>query len=144
MNFAGWYVSSSLRTLLLAVPDDLGSTVLLIAALAVQAHICYCQPCHPITPSVYHKFGAVGANAFTIIVAVVPAIFVIACVALGLYLFQMRTRNQQLLPKMIPFSELKITSESTVLYQGVVTACTCPSNQDGQDCTSVLDCGCFD
>ena len=86
----------------------------------VQEHICYCQPCHPTQPSVYHKYGAVGATAFTIIVAVAPAIFVIACVALGLYLCQRRARNQLLLPKMIPFAELKVTSDSPVLYQGTV------------------------
>ena len=91
----------------------------------VQAHICYCQPCHPIQPSVYHKYGTVGATAFTIIVAVAPALFVIAFVALGLYLCQRRARNQQLLPKMIAFAELKVTSDSPVLYEGIVCADEC-------------------
>lgn len=94
--------------------------------VGLQAHVCYCQPCHPIVPSVYHRYGTVGATAFTIIVAVAPAIFVIACVALGLYLCQRQTRNQQLLPKMIPFPELKISADSTVLYQGdILTSAWC-------------------
>lgn len=81
-------------------------------------------------PSVHHKYGTLGATAFTTIVAVAPALFVIACVALGLYLCQRRARNQQLLPKMIPFAELKVTSDSPVLYQGIVCA-NAWSMQDG-------------
>jgi len=66
----------------------------------------------------HHQYGLLGATAFTIIIAVVPALVVLGSLSLCLYLFQRHSRNKQLLPPMIPFSELKLSAESDKLFQG--------------------------
>ena len=66
----------------------------------------------------YHQYGLLGANAFTIIMVVVPALVVLGSLSLCLYLFQRHSRNKQLLPAVLPFSELKLSAESDVLFQG--------------------------
>ena len=50
--------------------------------------------------------------------AVVPAVVVIGSLSVCLYLFQRHSRNKQLLPSMLPYSELTLNAESEVLSQG--------------------------
>lgn len=84
----------------------------------MQEHTCYCRPCRPVKDTHHHQYGLLGATAFTIIIAVVPALVVLGSLSLCLYLFQRHSRNKQLLPPMIPFSELKLSAESDKLFQG--------------------------
>jgi len=84
----------------------------------MQEHTCYCRPCRVVSDTQHHQYGLLGATAFTIIMAVVPALVVLGSLSLCLYLFQRHSRNKQLLPPMLPFSELKLSAESDVLFQG--------------------------
>ncbi len=84
----------------------------------MQEHTCYCRPCRVVRDTQHHQYGLLGATAFTIIMAVVPALVVLGSLSLCLYLFQRHSRNKQLMPPMLPFSELKLSAESDVLFQG--------------------------
>ncbi len=84
----------------------------------MQAHTCYCRPCRRKKDTEYHEYGMLGSTAFTIILAVVPALVVIGSLSLCLYLFQRHSRNKQLLPSMLPYSELRLGADSDVLSQG--------------------------
>ena len=68
--------------------------------------------------SVYHAYGLIGATAFIIIMAVVPALVIIGSLSLCLYLFQRHSRNKQLLPPFLPYSELNVSADSDVVCQG--------------------------
>lgn len=50
--------------------------------------------------------------------SVVPALAVLGSLSLCLYLFQRHSRNKQLLPAMLPYSELRLSAESEVIMQG--------------------------
>lgn len=50
--------------------------------------------------------------------ALVPALVVIGCLSVVLFCFQRHTRNKQLLPAQLPFSQLELNAESEVLTQG--------------------------
>ena len=67
----------------------------------------------------YHQYGLVGATAFIIIMAVVPAVAIIGSLSLCLYFFQRHSRNKQLLPAFLPYSQLNLSAESGVLFQGM-------------------------
>ena len=84
----------------------------------MQEHTCYCRPCRRKKDTEYHEYGLLGATAFIIVMAVVPAVVVIGSLSLCLYLFQRHSRNKQLLPSMLPYSELTLNAESEVLSQG--------------------------
>lgn len=84
----------------------------------LQEHTCYCRPCRKVRDTQHHQYGLLGATAFTIIMAVVPTLVVLGSLSLCLYLFQRHSRNKQLMPPMLPFSELKLSAESDVLLQG--------------------------
>ncbi|DBA66841.1 TPA: hypothetical protein ACH3X2_001975 [Trebouxia sp. C0005] len=81
-------------------------------------HTCYCRPCRKVRDTQHHQYGLLGATAFTIIMAVVPTLVVLGSLSLCLYLLQRHSRNKQLMPPMLPFSELKLSAESDVLLQG--------------------------
>ena len=84
----------------------------------MQDHTCYCRPCRKKKDLHYHEYGLVGATAFIIIMAVVPTLVVLGSLSLCLFLFQRHSRNKQLLPAILTYSELKLTAESEVLSQG--------------------------
>ncbi|KAL3135225.1 hypothetical protein ABBQ38_006304 [Trebouxia sp. C0009 RCD-2024] len=71
------------------------------------------------TASVYHQYGMVGATAFIIIKAVMPAVAVIVSISLCLYFSQRHSRNKQLLPAFLPYSQLNLSAESSVVFQGM-------------------------
>ena len=98
--------------------DVVAEPCLTVHMCCMQEHTCYCRPCRPGRDTHHHQYGLLGATAFTIIIAVVPALVVLGCLSLCLYLFQRHSQNKQLLPPMIPFSELKLSAESDVLFQG--------------------------
>lgn len=60
----------------------------------------------------------IGATAFTIIMAVVPAAVVIGSLSLCLYFFQRHSRNKELLPAFLPYSQLNVSANSGVHFQG--------------------------
>ncbi|KAL3158747.1 hypothetical protein ABBQ32_011475 [Trebouxia sp. C0010 RCD-2024] len=51
--------------------------------------------------------------------AVVPAVAIVGSLSLCLYCFQRHSRNKQLLPKFLPYSQLNLSAESSVLFQGM-------------------------
>ncbi|KAL0044703.1 hypothetical protein WJX82_006155 [Trebouxia sp. C0006] len=98
--------------------DELADHCQVLNITCPAEHTCYCRPCRPVKDTHHHQYGLLGATAFTIIIAVVPALVVLGSLSLCLYLFQRHSRNKQLLPPMIPFSELKLSAESDKLFQG--------------------------
>ena len=98
--------------------DVAAEPCLTVHMCCMQDTTCYCRPCRPVRDRHHHQYGLLGATAFTIIIAVVPALVVLGSLSLCLYLFQRHSRNKQLLPPMITFSELKLSAESDVLFQG--------------------------
>lgn len=84
----------------------------------MQNHTCFCKPCRQKqTVSVYHQYKLVGATAFAIIMAVVPAVVIIGSLSLCLYFFQRHSRNKQLLPAFLPYSQLNVNADSGVQFQ---------------------------
>ena len=86
----------------------------------MQNHTCFCKPCRQKrVVSEYHEYGLIGASAFIIIMAVVPAAVVIGSLSLCLFLFQRHSRNKQLLPAFLPYPQLNVGADSGTQFQGV-------------------------